>query len=327
MDEQQELAAVSAAIDRLILGDFSEPLEAADMSPDMRSRIGRLRTSIQERLKTVHDLSERDELTGLLSRHSFRLCLMDRLAKSPGAGGALLYCNVDGFAAANNALGAAGANQLLAQVAMRLRFAIAALGVTKQQWLAGRPWGDEIAFYIELSEEGDAQRCARAIHNAMAEPFFVRQEKISISMGIGIATRPAGEHAYDVLLSHAELAMRQAKAKGPRSTHLYDGRESRDHEAAAKLAAGLREALLNDQLYLVYQPQVHARQMGQVVGVEALLRWRHPDRGSIGPDVFLPLAEQNGLMAEIGRWVIAEALTASARWRRMGLDCRVSTLR
>lgn len=316
---------IAQAIDRMIFGDFSDAEELSELTPELRQKFIQLRDAFAHRLKAAHDLGERDPTTGVLSRHSFRFAIAARFAESSAERtGVMFFCNVDGFKRFNDLLGTANADRLLAQIAMRIRFTVAAIGVIKSQWLVGRLWGDEIAFYIEDMDRAAAVRCARAIQSALSEPFFIHEEGIAATACIGMACRPNDGVGHDVLLRHAELAMRRAKLVGRGAVRLFDGSEQADAEAAVVLESSLDQALLHDQFHLVYQPQVEARDVGRVVGVEALLRWHHPERGPIGPEIFIPLAERRGLIGNIGRWVIAQALSASARWLRQGIACRMS---
>src|SRR5690606_39193558 len=155
------------------------------------------------------------------------------------------------------------------------------------------------------------------------EPYRVDHESLLLGCSIGIATYPQGGETVDDLLLHAGLAMQQAKAQRGCHFHFYDERINLEASSQIEFEAQLRRALRNNELELHYQPRVELSS-GRIVGVEGLIRWRHPQRGLLGPNEFIPLAEENGLIVPMGYWVIARACHDLAILQRRGIDLLVA---
>ena len=163
---------------------------------------------------------------------------------------------------------------------------------------------------------------AGKVLDCMEQSFDIGQQAISIGTSIGIAVHPAHGNSSEELLRHAQAAMRGAKQNGS-TFQVYAADDDDDGSEALSLANGLRQAIDNDELQVYFQPKIDLRR-SRVCGMEALLRWRHPERGMIYPDVFIPLAEQTGLIEPLTRWVMNAALKDSDQWRRGGLDFPIS---
>lgn len=260
----------------------------------------------------------RDPLTGLLTRAPFEGTIAQALQRADArqAQAALLLVGVDGFRQVNDSYGHQVGDRVLAGIAQRLRELVALPQLA-------RLGGDE--FLILVDGDGAAQQAqalAAKLLDAVARPFSIDGQAITLSASIGVAVYP--QHgAVQALISHAGVAARAAKAAGGATHALFEPGMIRDTHEQAELLRDLRVALARKQLALYYQPKVHAPS-GQITGVEALLRWHHPQRGLVSPAVFIPLAEHSGLIQSLGAWVIDEACRQARQWRDAGLRMRVA---
>ncbi|WP_432824280.1 putative bifunctional diguanylate cyclase/phosphodiesterase [Dactylosporangium sp. CA-092794] len=269
------------------------------------------------------DISERKELEDQLVHEAFhdgltklanRALFKDRLevALRRRAGVAILFLDLDGFKEVNDSLGHAAGDHLLMQVAARLR-AAAGDGDT-----VARFGGDEFAVLLDaVAAAADADDLARRIIAALDEPFDVENQEIHVQGSIGIALTGPDARDADQLMRNADLAMYRAKSAGSGQFARYDPQMHTGLVERLQLAADLRRALdTQDGLEMHYQPTIELR-TGNLVGFEALVRWRHPVRGMIGPADFIPLAESTGLVRPLGEWVLAEACRQAVAW---GMD-------
>jgi diguanylate cyclase (GGDEF)-like protein len=261
---------------------------------------------------------QRDGLTGLLSRPEFEFALDDAVLRCDRGGGPMcvLYLDIDNLGAVNEAFGHAAGDAVLRESATRL---VAGLGATLLA--ASRIAADEFAFIFQGDSEAGRQAAA-TLATAIATPFQAGDQELRLTCSIGLAAYP--QHgSRPRLLAHAALAMRSVKLVGGNGHAEYDAQMSVAQREQAELLQDLRAALERRQLELVYQPKVDARSL-QITAAEALLRWRHPQRGMVSPALFIPLAERFGLIDAIGDWVIQEACRQSAEWRQRGLRMRVA---
>jgi diguanylate cyclase (GGDEF)-like protein len=261
---------------------------------------------------------QRDSLTGLLSRQEFDLALDEAVLRSDRGAGRLcvMYVDIDNLGSVNEAYGHGAGDAVLRETSARL---VASLG--SRAAAASRIAADEFAF-IGRGDQTAGQQAAAAMAAAMEPPFGVGQREARLSCSIGIAAYP--QHgARPRLLANAALAMRSVKLVGGSGHAEYDPQMSVAQREQAELLHDLRAALELRQFELFYQPKVDARSL-QITAAEALLRWRHPQRGMVSPSVFIPLAERYGLIVAIGDWVIQEACRQSAAWRQRGLRMRVA---
>ncbi len=277
----------------------------------MRGNLDKARTALQE-----HSL--RDEITGLPNRISFEGLLAQAQTQADAAQGqvVLLVVALDGFKHVNESAGHAFGDRVLRRMAQRLR------GLVKPH-SAARLGSDEFLLLLQ-GEQAATQGSALAtqVLDAIAQPCVEDGREIGLTCSIGMALYP--QHgAMSALITNASVAMRASKAAGGATYSLFDPRMVVDTREQADLLRDLRLALSRSQFELYYQPKIHAPS-AQITGVEALLRWHHPQRGMISPTVFIPMAERSGLIDTLGAWVIDEACRQARAWRDQGLRMRVA---
>jgi diguanylate cyclase (GGDEF)-like protein len=257
-----------------------------------------------------------DPLTGLGNRVLFRERLEHALERCPRTDRdvAVLFVDVDDFKAVNDRFGHAHGDELLVALAGRLR------ALLRVEDTAARLGGDEFAVLLEEVADGaDAVHVAERLLDELQRPVVVSGHEVTVGASIGIAT---GCVAADDLLRNADFAMYQAKAGGRGRYALFEPEMHASALARLKLEADLRRAVERDELFLHYQPIVSVA-TGGIVAVEALVRWRHPERGVVPPGDFITLAEEQGLIVPIGSWVLREACRQGAAWHRRSPFLRV----
>ncbi|WP_238946506.1 sensor domain-containing protein [Vandammella animalimorsus] len=253
-----------------------------------------------------------DPLTGLLNRDALLEELHTRLlSKSPQQ--ALLYVDLNRFKVINDALGHHIGDQLLRAVAQRLHSAAG------EQALCARMGGDEFVFLCPTAEAGMPIALAQRILSKLLEPFQIEHESIRISASIGIAIAPRDGRDSDTLLQNADAAMYESKRRGHGSWHIYSEDLARRQRERLQMDNLLRNAIDKGELQLLYQPQLHL-QSGQLIGAEALLRWRSPELGEVPPESFIAHAEHSGEIMRLGAWALNEACQQVRRWRNAGLN-------
>ena len=261
-----------------------------------------------------------DQLTGLPNRSLLQDRLTQALARARRTGEqpSVLYLDLDNFKAINDTLGHAAGDELLRDVARRLASRLRA------EDTAARLGGDEFAVLLERAGDGTAEQAGARVLEAFAEPFVVAGRTLRVSASLGVVT--AVGHADDAL-RHGDLAMYAAKAAGKGRQATYRPQMLTAATERMTLEADLSNAVERGELLLHYQPVVRL-DTGEIRGAEALLRWRHPERGLVPPGHFIPLAEDTRLIVPIGRWVLQEACRQAALWARhrrwLGMSVNVS---
>jgi len=259
----------------------------------------------------LHHRAFHDPLTNLANRALFQDRVGHALVRTNHTSDrvAVLFLDLDSFKTVNDSLGHAAGDQLLMEVAHRL-----SKGLRRSDTI-GRLGGDEFAILIEdVSSLRPAARVADEILDILKKPFNVAGKEVTVHASIGIALSEAGAVNADELLRNADVAMYQAKAMGKGTHCLF---ESSMHEAAVErleLEGDLRRAIERNELALHYQPIVDLG-TSRLAGVEALVRWHHPERGLLGPDSFIPIAEDSGIILALGRWVLHDACATIAGWQ------------
>jgi diguanylate cyclase (GGDEF)-like protein/PAS domain S-box-containing protein len=257
-----------------------------------------------------------DVLTDLANRGVFVESLRHAIsnAKRTGRSFAVIYLDLDHFKDINDTLGHPVGDELLKAVAARLR------ANTREADTVARFGGDEFAVVApEITEPADVAMLAEKLIKALAEPFALLGNDIHTGASIGIDLYGPDALDAETLLSHADVALYRAKAEGRGGYRFFT--EAMDSEVRTRVTLGaeLREAIDSDQLLLQYQPQV-STESGRINGLEALVRWRHPRRGLVGPEVFVPLAEKIGVVAKLGHWVLWTACRQGKAWLDAGID-------
>lgn len=232
----------------------------------------------------------------------------------------LLICfmDLDGFKAVNDQHGHEMGDKLLIEVAHRLT------NVVRSDDTVSRLGGDEFVLLLsELRSADEADILMSRILEEMSRPFLIDQITLKISSSVGATIFPFDSSDTDTLLRHADQAMYQAKQSGRNRFHLFDS--SMDHQVQEhhQQVARIEQALAKNELCLFYQPKVNLK-TSRIVGMEALLRWQHPEKGLLGPLEFLHFAEESNLIVDIGNWVLNEALSQIAKWHEAGHDWVVS---
>ncbi|TFD41704.1 EAL domain-containing protein [Cryobacterium sp. TMT2-10] len=282
--------------------------------------LGAVRTQLASRqIGRMADLRRQastDDLTGLPNRRALRAEALVRLAPGTSRPCALLLLDLDRFKEVNDSLGHDVGDLLLVQVGSRLSRRLRAGD------LLARLGGDEFAVLLDGADQESAVAVARQLDQVLAEPFTLEGIALETKVSIGIALFPDQGDDLKALLRKADMAM--YKAKSARSGHhVFNGADDSHGDARLRLLEELRLALTHDQLVLHYQPKI-ALGSGEVLGVEALVRWQHPSRGLLAPDAFLTLAEEAGLMRELTRIVLCTALDQAGAWRAQGTPLTVA---
>jgi diguanylate cyclase (GGDEF)-like protein len=261
-------------------------------------------------VEAVHE-AHHDPVTGLPNRALF-LKIINRVLASRGDATdptSVLFIDLDRFKAVNDSLGHEAGDQLLAAVAGRIRTCVRASDTT------ARLGGDEFAVLLHDSPAGSATAVGERIIAAVREPFRVAGRDVFVGASVGVAITRAASAQSDVLLNQADLAMYRAKKEGPSKVVVFEPYMHAEVLNYLDLRVDLQRALAEGEFRLQYQPLVHLA-TGETGGVEALIRWHSPTRGLVSPIDFIPVAEEAGLIVDIGQWVLETSATQVAEWRR-----------
>ena len=265
--------------------------------------------------ETVHYQAYHDLLTGLPNRALFRdhLGLMLAQAKCNQKPLAVLSLDLDHFKVINDSLGHTIGDELLLAVGTRLRQCL------REGDTLARLGGDEFAVLLPtLVSRSDVEQICRKIIQVLSKPVYVKGHEIYISVSIGACVAPDDGDMIDSLIRQAEIAMDQAKSQGRSRLQFWESGMQAPYSERMQIEADLRRALARNEFVLFYQPQVDTI-TGEVRGFEALLRWWHPQRGLLTPADFIPVAEESGVIVPIGDWVLRQASSQMADWRKAGL--------
>ncbi|MBW9117319.1 EAL domain-containing protein [Rhizobium cauense] len=305
-------AALRATEPALMVGGVIILVGTAGLVLALQRRSRRLKES-QGRL--MH-LAHHDALSGLPNRASFDAIVARTLARSEGA---VLFLDLDRFKKVNDTLGHAIGDQLIREVAARLK-TTAGSGVT-----VARIGGDEFTILVAPCTPTAIEMLAEKLISAIRQPFTIEGQPIVIGLSIGVAFSAGAADTLDVL-RRADIALYQAKAAGRNRYAIFGSQMDEMIKSRRELEYDLRSALKSrDQIEVHYQPIFSAAD-GGLIGVEALTRWRHPTKGFVQPDVFIGIAEEAGIIGQLGELVLATALAAASRWPALSLAVNASAL-
>jgi diguanylate cyclase (GGDEF)-like protein/PAS domain S-box-containing protein len=267
-------------------------------------------TEIRQTQERLTHLANVDVLSGLPNRGRVRQLLGEALrnATTGNVPCAIMFLDLDGFKPVNDTFGHPKGDAVLRAVAKRL---VDEVGLDGH---VGRMGGDEFAIVLTDAQSRKlVEELADRIINAIKQPYMIDRTEIRIGVSIGSAFGPIDGATVDDLILKADLALYQAKDAGRGCARYFSSELQSEQEDRVRLEGDLRSALASKQFHLVYQPLINAKTQ-KLVGFEALIRWNHPQRGNVPPNVFIPVAEEAGLMVSIGDWVIEEACRAAASW-------------
>jgi len=301
-------------------GDYSQRVEVPghDEIGDLGRGFNHMLDGISQREAEILRLAFEDTLTGLPNRAMFidRLQQVLRQTRRSADPVTVMLLDLDRFKLINDSLGHPAGDQVLRDVASRLR------DVLRESDTVARLGGDEFALLLPGSPPERVNQIVERVLRVLEAPILLEDQPVDVGASIGIATWPEDGDDADTLLRHADVAMYVAKRAG--SGHArYDQRFEAAPQGQLSLLGELRRAVEQDELLLHYQPKVSLAD-GRVHRAEALVRWLHPERGMVPPGDFIPFAEQTGYIRQISRWVLGEGIRQAAQWHRQGLDIAVS---
>ncbi|WP_460042318.1 bifunctional diguanylate cyclase/phosphodiesterase [Pseudomonas sp. S2_H01] len=308
--------ALAMAAERIGEGDYGTPvkLERSDELGLLAGAINSMQSGIAEREQQLAHNALHDGLTGLPNR----ALVMERLGSAVSAQRpvALLYLGIDNFRAINDSIGPEGVEQLLQVIGEQLQLPM------RPGDTVARLSGNEFLLLIHNAETDSAVAVADRLQRLLLKPQRIGDHDLALDASIGIAVYPASGDSPSELLKRAGIA-RQDAAQLPGRLQVYEDGRDLAHQRQISLIRDLRHAARNGELTLQYQPKLDIRN-GRVRQAEALLRWQHPQFGSVSPAEFIVLAERTGSIQILTRWVIEEAMRQVAEWARRGLHVQVS---
>ena len=324
--------ALSALSERLLAVEDGDLVSPAPPSvrramPKVAAAVDSLFAEVRASIENAHALGMYDPVTSLPNRLHFR-SEADKLLNDAGEGtrSAMLFVDLDRFKSVNDSLGHARGDQLLIMVANRLRVVVNAEfnGNARNRPLLARLAGDEFTmFFPEVASADEIERVARRVVLAISEPFELCAHSVDIGASIGVALSPDHGTSIEGLMRAADIAMYRAKSSGGGQHCLFNAKLASEHQEKVETEKALTEAVQRGDFVLAYQPQM-SLVTGEICGAEALLRWNSPRDGIRLPNTFIPLAEQTGVIAEIGDWVLGEVASVLGTWRRSGFDGKLA---
>jgi diguanylate cyclase (GGDEF)-like protein len=303
------------------LAQLPEESERKDEIGELMRAFSRMRAGIAKHDRDIRRMAYTDPLTGLANRLSFRELLDDRLLTLHASSGelALLFVDLDDFKRVNDTLGHEAGDEVLSQLSARLRLTLERFGATAAD--IARFGGDEfIVLYMADDIRAASARLAEALLEEIERPLLLGGKQVFLGASIGITMFPFDAYHAGQLLKNADIAMYQAKVAGKNCYRFYSRAMDQAVERRVQLEQDLRGAWDRGELSVAYQP-IYGLVDGRIRGAEALLRWQHPHLGMVPPSVFIEVAEQSGLIEQLGRNVLERACDEAARWQaREGED-------
>jgi diguanylate cyclase (GGDEF)-like protein len=314
------LSRLARAAERVGQGDYSGelPLHGRDEVGRLGRAFARMREGIAEREARIVHQAGHDALTGLPNRTRAAPAIEAAVARHAAGGGscAVLLLDLDRFKEINDTLGHVFGDQVLVEVAKRLRASV------RERDLVVRLGGDEFLLLFEEVDPGHVLARAGGVLQALREPLQLPSTTINLDASMGVVLAPAHGEGAETLMRRADIALYDAKAQHAGVALYRSGREE-VHLRQLRLISDLRHAPERGELRVAYQPKIDLAS-GRVAHAEALLRWTHPELGVVAPDEFIPLAEHSGIVHALTRFVLEEALAENARWRGGGLDLGIA---
>ena len=275
------------------------------------------RSAVRQADTRIMELANFDKLSSLPNHNAFCARVTESIAEYETSGslpcGTLLYIDLDRFLRINSSFGYETGNEILRQASARLKACVADSGA-----ILARFGGDEFGIYCPgLTERASAQSLAEQLKQVFEAPFMHTGIELYLTCSVGIALMPDdGRQVYDLLMN-AETAMATAKRGGGNGFCFYVREMNANSAERIAMESELRHAVERDELFLQFQPCVDAATL-KTIGVEALVRWRHPERGLIPPDRFIPIADESGLIVDIGEWVLRQSCCQAKGWHDQG---------
>ncbi|RST72528.1 EAL domain-containing protein [Siminovitchia acidinfaciens] len=260
-----------------------------------------------------------DQLTGLPNRMKFQSVLREAIVrcKKNDQELAVMFIDLDRFKLVNDSMGHHQGDHFLVKVGERLITSVPANGIV------ARHGGDEFIILLENTDEESVIEVAQQISNSFMKPFVLNEKEFFTTTSIGISMYPDDGKNENTLMKHAYKAMHLVQKSGYNNFQFFVREDERVLDRKIKIEQGLKKALHKNEFELYYQPQVHLKSK-RIVGVEALLRWKHPELGNISPYEFVPVAESTGMIIPIGKWVIQEACKQIRLWQSSGIRIKIA---
>lgn len=274
-------------------------------------------TEEQEAKARLYELANTDLLTGLPNRYVIEEDIKAAVSAEDAPSFGLIFLDLDNFKTVNDHYGHITGDVLIRQVATAIR------EVLRESDVLARLGGDEFLVKVTACSQNDVEAAAKRILARMAKPFTLSRAEVHTGCSIGIAMFPQHGRTLQDLVRNADTAMYAAKAAGRKTYRVFAPAMNDKVAQYIWLDSNMRRALAEGQFELYYQPKV-CLESGKIDGVEALVRWNHPERGLISPATFIPYAEESGLIVQLGKWVMEAAAKQASLWRKQGLALRIA---